>query len=60
MSYAGRARRRRAEIRKLTTRSAKIKKLKVRLKSAKTEGDKKAVLDKIWKMSPTYPVSQLT
>ncbi len=60
MSKAGKLRRRSAEIRERNMRREKIRKLKLRYKNAKTEGDRKAVLEKIWKMSPHYPLQELT
>ncbi|MFA6601215.1 MAG: DUF6800 family protein [Candidatus Omnitrophota bacterium] len=60
MSVAGKARTRRFEIKRKRNRRAKIAALKRRYQTAINEGDRKKILEKIWKMSPSYPLGEIT
>jgi hypothetical protein len=60
MSIAGRKRRRSYEIKQKHKRQAKIAKLKARYASANNDPERKKILEKIWKMCPSYPLAELT
>lgn len=52
MSFAGRKRRRRSEIRLRHKRRKKVAKLRAKIATAKTEGDKDILVRKIRKIAP--------
>jgi hypothetical protein len=49
---------RRTEIDRRRARSEKIMKLRRRYATTKTEGERRAILDKVYKLSPTMTVEQ--
>ncbi len=51
--------RRQFEIKKRQKRRKKIKKLKEKYLSAKTEEERKKILEKILKIAPHYPINSL-
>jgi hypothetical protein len=60
MSIAGRKRRRSYEIKQKHKRQAKIAKLKERYRTVDSDPIRKAVLEKILKLSPNYPIDLVT
>ena len=58
MTAPGKARKRRSELRRRQNRRAKIHKLKTRYQTAKTDAERKQILDKLLKITPHYPVHE--
>lgn len=56
MGRGGNLRRRRMEIHLTHKRRGKISKLKKQYQGAKSEDQRKLILQKLWKISPGYPV----
>jgi len=59
MSFAGRRRTRRSEIRQRRKRREKIKKLRDSFKACRNEEDRRRIVSKLLKMSPEYPLADL-
>lgn len=58
MSAPGRRRKRTKEIQRKNRLRHKIQKLKKRYQSANSEGERKKILQKLFRMSPLYPVKE--
>ena len=59
MTAPGKKRKRRSELRQRQKRHIKIRKLKARLEKTKSETERKQILEKLFKISPNYPLQEL-
>lgn len=58
MTAPGRIRKRRSELKQKQKRRVKVKKLKARYRAARTEAERKQVLDRLFKIAPNYPIQE--